>query len=66
MGRYAAKKGKANKDKSAKRSYKTKRRTRDVDLIHADIQPEALSKTLHREVDGDLPGLGMIYCVHCA
>ena len=63
---YAAKKGKARKDKSAKKSVKTKRRARDIDLIHAEIQPEKISATLQREVDGDLPGLGQIYCVHCA
>ncbi|KAI9822891.1 MAG: Bud site selection protein 20 [Thelocarpon impressellum] len=51
----------------AVRRSKTKRRTRDLDLVHADLRS---SKHLGQHKDAkepeDLPGLGQWYCVECA
>ncbi|EDQ92056.1 uncharacterized protein MONBRDRAFT_17559 [Monosiga brevicollis MX1] len=49
-----------------KKYIKSKRKTKDVDQIHEDFKPEVLEKLMQPEVDGDLPGLGQFYCVHCA
>ncbi|MCJ1235609.1 Bud site selection protein 20 [Varicellaria rhodocarpa] len=49
------------------RRSKTKRRTRDLDQIHADLRSSkhlAQHKTL-KPVE-DLPGLGQWYCTECA
>ncbi|CAN3355924.1 bud site selection protein 20 [Diutina catenulata] len=55
MGRYSVKR------------YKTKRRTRDLDLIYADISNK---KTIHalknQPLDEFKPGLGQYYCIECA
>eukprot|EP00730_Choanoeca_flexa_P016929 TRINITY_DN8085_c0_g1_i4.p1 TRINITY_DN8085_c0_g1~~TRINITY_DN8085_c0_g1_i4.p1 ORF type:complete len:141 (+),score=7.81 TRINITY_DN8085_c0_g1_i4:129-551(+) len=34
--------------------------------IHEDFEEENLAKIMKPEVDGDLPGLGQFYCIHCA
>ena len=34
--------------------------------IHEDFQPDKLAKVMNPEIDGDLPGLGQFYCIHCA
>ncbi|VEU21425.1 DEKNAAC102768 [Brettanomyces naardenensis] len=55
MGRYSVKR------------YKTKRRTRDLDLIHSDLStPESIQRLKHQAYDEDKPGLGQYYCIHCA
>ncbi|RMZ88295.1 hypothetical protein DV736_g4469, partial [Chaetothyriales sp. CBS 134916] len=49
------------------RRSKTKRRTRDLDQVKADLQnPRHLA--LHKETKAaeDLPGLGLFYCIECA
>ncbi|KAF9423487.1 hypothetical protein BGZ94_008258 [Podila epigama] len=48
------------------RKYRTKRYMRDIDQIHADIQPENASKFENRELDPELPGQGQFYCIQCA
>ncbi|KAI9852537.1 MAG: Bud site selection protein 20 [Thelocarpon superellum] len=49
------------------RRSKTKRRTRDMDLVHADLQsPKHLSQHTQSRAVEDLPGLGQWYCVECA
>ncbi|KAK9380608.1 uncharacterized protein V2V93DRAFT_371153 [Kockiozyma suomiensis] len=49
------------------RRSKTKRRTRDLDQVHSDINtPETLRKLQSQPVDEDKPGLGQFYCVECA
>lgn len=54
MGRYSVKR------------YKTKRRTKDLDLIHKDLSnPETIQKLKQQEEDENLPGLGQYYCIHC-
>jgi len=57
MGRQKPKQGhKPNKDK--RRAWKTKRRTKDLDQIYAELQqePKALP------IDHDLPGKGKCAC----
>lgn len=49
------------------RRSKTKRRTRDLDQIHADIgSPKHLSQHKSAKPAEDLPGLGRFYCIECA
>lgn len=55
MGRYSVKR------------YKTKRRTRDLDLIHQDLAtPESIRKLKNQPLDETKPGLGQYYCIECA
>lgn len=55
MGRYSVKR------------YKTKRRTRDLDLIYNDLSTkESVQKLLNQPLDETKPGLGQYYCIHCA
>lgn len=54
MGRYSVKR------------YKTKRRTKDLDLILKDLSsPDSIQKLKQQEEDENLPGLGQYYCIHC-
>ncbi|AMD20190.1 HDL554Wp [Eremothecium sinecaudum] len=55
MGRYSVKR------------YKTKRRTKDLDLIYEDLaSQQKMEKLLNQPLDETKPGLGQHYCVHCA
>lgn len=55
MGRYSVKR------------YKTKRRTRDLDLIHEDLSsPTKIQGLKHQPLDEDKAGLAQYYCIHCA
>ncbi|KIW75085.1 hypothetical protein Z517_11856 [Fonsecaea pedrosoi CBS 271.37] len=46
---------------------KTKRRTRDLDLVKADLKsPRHLALHKGLKASEDLPGLGAFYCVECA
>ncbi|CAG5130982.1 unnamed protein product [Candidula unifasciata] len=63
MGRYRRKKMHKG-DKPLKEKYRTKRRTRDLDLIHDDMKVP--SSLLKQQVDLDKPGAAQFYCLHCA
>ncbi|CUM62497.1 uncharacterized protein PRCAT00000047001 [Priceomyces carsonii] len=55
MGRYSVKR------------YKTKRRTRDLDLIYGDLATkESIWKLKNQPLDENKPGLGQYYCIECA
>ncbi|EGV61237.1 Bud site selection protein 20 [Yamadazyma tenuis] len=55
MGRYSVKR------------YKTKRRTRDLDLVYDDLSSkESIYRLKNQPVDENLPGLGQYYCIECA
>ncbi|AET37751.1 Bud20p Ecym_1531 [Eremothecium cymbalariae DBVPG len=55
MGRYSVKR------------YKTKRRTKDLDLIFEDLaSQQKIQQLLNQPVDETKPGLGQHYCIHCA
>lgn len=55
MGRYSVKR------------YKTKRRTRDLDLIYNDMaSKESIAKLKNQPLDETKPGLGQYYCIECA
>lgn len=55
MGRYSVKR------------YKTKRRTRDLDLIYNDLSSkESIIKLKNQPLDETKPGLGQYYCIECA
>jgi len=65
MGRYARKKQHKG-DKPMKSKYRVRRRTKDLDEIHADMQPENSSKLLRQDVDYDVAGNAQHYCLHCS
>lgn len=65
MGRLRRKRMHKN-DKHLKKKYRTKRRTKDLDQIHVDLQPQNAAKLKSQEVDMDLPGAGQYYCIQCA
>lgn len=49
------------------RRIKTKRRTRDLDQIKADVKsPKHLTQHKSSKASEDLPGLGEWYCIECA
>ncbi|KAL8997074.1 MAG: hypothetical protein Q9169_003564 [Polycauliona sp. 2 TL-2023] len=49
------------------RKIKTKRRTRDLDQVHADLRSSKhLSQHQTAKPADDLPGLGQWYCIECA
>lgn len=50
--------------KDTKKKFRTKRRTKDMDQIHADLKQSA--KLKNQPVDYELPGAGQFYCVECA
>lgn len=50
-----------------KSKSKTRRHTRDLDQIYADIHTEKhLAQYKDTKAAEDLPGLGKFYCVECA
>ncbi|KAJ0008984.1 hypothetical protein NQD34_016399 [Periophthalmus magnuspinnatus] len=57
---------KSDKKKHIAKTWKTKRRTKDLDQIHADMKPEVAAKLLNQEVDYDVTGNAQHYCLHCA
>ncbi|CUS22764.1 LAQU0S06e05490g1_1 [Lachancea quebecensis] len=55
MGRYSVKR------------YKTKRRTKDLDVIYDELKSqEQIQKLMNQPLDETKPGLGQHYCIHCA
>ncbi|KAI5960284.1 uncharacterized protein KGF55_004576 [Candida pseudojiufengensis] len=55
MGRYSVKR------------YKTKRRTRDLDLIYDDLSTtQSINNLKNQPLDEYKPGLGQYYCIECA
>ena len=65
MGRYRRKKVHVN-NKTQKKKYRTKRRTKDMDQIQEDMLPGNAQKLTSQLPDPDLPGEGRFYCLHCA
>ncbi|KAM4698985.1 zinc finger protein 593 [Discoglossus pictus] len=57
---------KSDKKKNISKLWKTKRRVKDLDQIHVDLQPEIARKLLTQELDYTLPGNAQHYCLHCA
>eukprot|EP00053_Salpingoeca_punica_P005036 m.52321 g.52321 ORF g.52321 m.52321 type:complete len:168 (+) comp13060_c0_seq1:105-608(+) len=49
-----------------KKRFRTRKRTKDHDQIVNDLKAENVMKLIHHPVDGDLPGLGQFYCIHCS
>lgn len=55
MGRYSV------------RTYKTKRRTRDLDLVYNDLSNrDSIVALKNQPLDETKPGLGQYYCIECA
>ena len=53
--------------RGAKSKKKTRRYTRDVDQVHADIHDEKhLARFKSAKAAEDLPAGGLYYCVECA
>jgi len=57
---------KNGRKKNIAKTWKTKRKTKDLDEIHADMKPDAAAKLLKQAVDFDVTGLAQNYCLHCA
>lgn len=55
-----------HKKKSVAKIWKTKRRTKDLDQIHADMIPANAAKLLKQDVDYDVTGSAQHYCLHCS
>ncbi|XP_011495746.1 PREDICTED: zinc finger protein 593 homolog [Ceratosolen solmsi marchali] len=49
-----------------KKSWRTKRRTKDLDEIDEDLKEENAKQLINQEVDLDKPGAAQYYCIHCA
>ena len=64
MGRLRRKRMHKN-IKDQKKKYRTRRRTKDIDQIHTDLEP-GNSVKLSSQNDPDLPGSGQHYCLQCA
>ncbi|XP_067311614.1 zinc finger protein 593 [Pseudorasbora parva] len=56
----------STKKKHIAKTWKTKRRTKDIDQIHADMIPANSVKLLKQDVDHDVTGSAQHYCLHCA
>lgn len=56
----------AYRHKHASKKFKTKRKTKDLDEIEADTEPENATKLLNQPVDYDVAGAAQFYCLHCA
>ncbi|XP_060734942.1 zinc finger protein 593 [Tachysurus vachellii] len=57
---------KNGKKKNIAKTWKTKRRTKDLDQIHTDMIPANAANLLKQEVDYDVTGFAQHYCLHCA
>ncbi|CAB1432476.1 unnamed protein product [Pleuronectes platessa] len=57
---------KSDKKKHIAKTWKTKRKTKDLDQIHSDMKPETAAQLLKQEVDFDVTGCAQHYCLHCA
>ncbi|XP_072313619.1 zinc finger protein 593 [Eucyclogobius newberryi] len=57
---------KSDKKKHIAKTWKTKRRTKDLDQIHSDLKPEEAAKLLNQDPDYDVTGNAQHYCLHCA
>lgn len=57
---------KNDKKKNIAKTWKTKRRVKDLDQIHVDMLPENSGRLLKQEIDYDVPGNAQHYCLHCA
>eukprot|EP00792_Barthelona_sp_PAP020_P011661 TRINITY_DN578_c0_g1_i1.p1 TRINITY_DN578_c0_g1~~TRINITY_DN578_c0_g1_i1.p1 ORF type:complete len:170 (-),score=48.60 TRINITY_DN578_c0_g1_i1:43-552(-) len=66
MGQIKARKhGHNAKNKSYRRGWATKNRTKDIDQIAEMIHPDNLIKTLERPLNPLLPSYGQFYCTAC-
>jgi bud site selection protein 20 len=66
MGRPVARKKQHKGDRPLKEKYRTRRRTKDHDQIHADLDPVQAKALLSQAVDLDVTGNAQHYCIHCA
>ena len=66
MGHCQRRKANTAKHKQYGKNRRTRNKTKDLDQIVEDLQPEKLLKFKNPETDENLPGLGQFYCVFCA
>ncbi len=45
---------------------KTKRKTKDLDEVQANMAAETARQLLNQPIDYDVPGAGQHYCLYCA
>ena len=66
MGHCQRRKANTAKHKQYGKNRRTRNKTKDLDQIVEDLQPEKLLKFKNPEIDENLPGLGQFYCIFCA
>ena len=66
MGHCQRRKANTAKHKQYGKNRRTRNKTKDLDQIVEDLQPEKLLKFKNPEIDENLPGLGQFCCVFCA
>ena len=66
MGQPMRRKANLAKHKEYGKIRRTRVKTRDIDQILEDMQPQNIVKLQKQPLDENLPGLGQHYCVSCA
>merc|ERR1711977_650447 len=66
MGKPQRKKRTHKNIKDFKKSQRTRKRTKDIDEVHHQMEPDRINAFLHQTIDPDLPGEGQFYCIPCA
>ncbi|KAL7068839.1 hypothetical protein ACR3K2_06740 [Cryptosporidium serpentis] len=61
LGQKKSKSGGKAKNRAIRKVVKTKRRTKDFDIVKSDF-----IKGVDLPIDADLPGKGQYYCISCA
>merc|ERR1712014_204053 len=67
MGKYNSQDSKMPAIRGADSKKKTRRHTRDLDQIHADLHSRRhLEQHIQQYDEAELPALGLFYCIPCA
>jgi bud site selection protein 20 len=66
MGQAQRRRKNLSKNKQLGKARRTRNKTKDLDQIIEDLEPQNLVKLQHQQPDEDLPGLGQFYCVFCS
>lgn len=66
MGRPQRKKRTHKNVKDLKKKFRTRRKTKDLDEVHEELESKKSDPILHQKIDPDLPGQGQFCCIFCA
>ena len=66
MGQAQRRRKNLSKNKQYGKIRRTRNKTKDLDQIIEDLQPQNLVKLQNQQPDEDLPGLGQHYCAFCS